>query len=293
MGILADTKSCELHMRRGCRERFLRHRGLSTPTCIMARAWCTCHDACRDRQLAVSFEVGGGENLTGIPSACATSNIAYKVRGPLAQFPEHTIFMWHFYSLSHRWSFWYQRVDELENLDENVIPWHKVFFIYNVLHKTSMYIPNIPEDGGERYRCQYSCWIGGAQSVVLTVQKSFLFSKYESVFVLNHSIHIASHWTLSHDDYLSLISNETLTIVQLLSIMAQLYRRNNGITKLVFNYAFKQQVPRIASYYISHRKNSNLNWIWIRISLVRQMLKNRYFIENWKIGFKINGGLVN
>ena len=27
-------------MRRECRERFPRHRGLATPTCIMARAWC-------------------------------------------------------------------------------------------------------------------------------------------------------------------------------------------------------------------------------------------------------------
>ena len=97
MGILTDTKSSGLHMRRECRERFLRHRSLATPTCIKARAWCTCHGACRDRQLAVSFEVGGGENLAGIPSACATSNIAYMVRGPLAQLPEHTIFMWHFY----------------------------------------------------------------------------------------------------------------------------------------------------------------------------------------------------
>ena len=52
-------------MRRECRERFPHHRGLAIPTCITARAWPTCRDACRDRSLAVSFEVGGGENVSG------------------------------------------------------------------------------------------------------------------------------------------------------------------------------------------------------------------------------------
>ena len=35
-----------------------------------------------DRQLAVSFEVGGGENVPDIPGACATRNFTYLVRGP-------------------------------------------------------------------------------------------------------------------------------------------------------------------------------------------------------------------
>ena len=35
-------------MRRECRERFPRHRGLAIPICITTRAWRTCHDACRD-----------------------------------------------------------------------------------------------------------------------------------------------------------------------------------------------------------------------------------------------------
>ena len=35
-------------MRRECRERFHRHRGLAIPTCITARASRTCRDACRD-----------------------------------------------------------------------------------------------------------------------------------------------------------------------------------------------------------------------------------------------------
>ena len=50
-------------MHRECRERFLRHRGLAIPTCIMARASRTCSDACRDRRLVISFEVGGGKNV--------------------------------------------------------------------------------------------------------------------------------------------------------------------------------------------------------------------------------------
>ena len=48
-------------MRRECRERFPRHRGLVIPTCITARACRTRRDACRDRYLAVSLEVGGAD----------------------------------------------------------------------------------------------------------------------------------------------------------------------------------------------------------------------------------------
>ena len=53
MGLLLDTLNCGLRMRRECRERFPRHSRLAIPTC-------------RDRYLAVSFEVGGGENEPGI-----------------------------------------------------------------------------------------------------------------------------------------------------------------------------------------------------------------------------------
>ena len=70
-------------MRWECQERFPRHHGLANPTCITVRAWRTGGDACRDRQLAVSFEVGGGENVPGIPGAYTTRNFAYLVRGPL------------------------------------------------------------------------------------------------------------------------------------------------------------------------------------------------------------------
>ena len=49
MGLLPDTQNGVLRMSRECRERFPRHRGLAIPTCITARAWRTCRDACRDR----------------------------------------------------------------------------------------------------------------------------------------------------------------------------------------------------------------------------------------------------
>ena len=61
---------------------FPHHRGLAIPTCITARASRTCRDACRDRWLAVPFEVGGGENVPGILGACATRNFTYLVKGP-------------------------------------------------------------------------------------------------------------------------------------------------------------------------------------------------------------------
>ena len=69
-------------MRRECRERFPHHRGLAILTYITACAWRMCRDACWGRQLAVSFEVGGGENGPGIPGACAARNFTYLERGP-------------------------------------------------------------------------------------------------------------------------------------------------------------------------------------------------------------------
>ena len=49
LGLLPYTQNCGMLMCRECRERFPRHRGLAIPTCITARAWRTCRDACRDR----------------------------------------------------------------------------------------------------------------------------------------------------------------------------------------------------------------------------------------------------
>ena len=69
-GPLARYVKLRLCMCRECRERF---------------SWRTCRDACRDRQLVVSFEVGSGENVLGIPGACATLNFPDLVRGPWLQ----------------------------------------------------------------------------------------------------------------------------------------------------------------------------------------------------------------
>ena len=89
MGLLRDIQNCRLRMRRECRERFLRYRGLAIPTCITARAWSTCRDACRDRLPAVSFEVGGGENVPGITGSCATRNFTYLIVSPRHQTPRY------------------------------------------------------------------------------------------------------------------------------------------------------------------------------------------------------------
>ena len=82
MGPLPQTQNCRLCKSREWREHLPRHHVLMIPTCITARAWHTCRDACRDRQLTVSLEVGCGENVPGIPDACATRNFTYLARGP-------------------------------------------------------------------------------------------------------------------------------------------------------------------------------------------------------------------
>ena len=91
MGLLPDTQNCGLRMHRECVECFPRHQGLAIPTCITARAWCTCRDACRDRKLVVSFEVGGGENVPGIPNACV---FAYMVTAPFKAITPHDVITW-------------------------------------------------------------------------------------------------------------------------------------------------------------------------------------------------------
>ena len=83
MGLLPETQKCGLRMRRECRKLFPRHPGLAIPTCTTACASSTCRGVCRDRQLAVSFEVSGGESVPGIPGAWATRKYVYLVRGPL------------------------------------------------------------------------------------------------------------------------------------------------------------------------------------------------------------------
>ena len=46
-------------------------------TCVTPVLWCMSGSL-----TAVSFEVGGGENVPGIPGACATQNFTYLARGP-------------------------------------------------------------------------------------------------------------------------------------------------------------------------------------------------------------------
>ena len=66
-------------MRRECRERFPRHRlqrkqylGMHHGTCVTHVPWC----------MSGLLTRGGGENVHGIPGACATRNFTYVARGP-------------------------------------------------------------------------------------------------------------------------------------------------------------------------------------------------------------------
>ena len=84
MGVpLITWASCQIRKIAGCACAGNAGNGLAIPTCITARAWRTCRDACRDRKLVVSFDLGGVENVPGIPGACATRNFTYLARGPL------------------------------------------------------------------------------------------------------------------------------------------------------------------------------------------------------------------
>ena len=84
-GPLARYEYCGLRMRRECRERFSRHRLQRKPqvsdpdmhhgTCVTHVPWC----------MSGSLTSGGGENVPGIPGACATCNFTYLVRGPLTE----------------------------------------------------------------------------------------------------------------------------------------------------------------------------------------------------------------
>ena len=81
MGLLPDTWTCGLPVRRKYQEGFPRHRGLAIPTRITARAWRTCRDAYRDCNPAVSFWVSDGGKDPCIAVACATRNFTYLARG--------------------------------------------------------------------------------------------------------------------------------------------------------------------------------------------------------------------
>ena len=82
MGLSTDTQNCRLRMRREYRERFPRHRLQRKPLtsdpdmhhgpCVTHGPWC----------MSGSLTRGGGENVPGIPGACATRKFVYLVRGP-------------------------------------------------------------------------------------------------------------------------------------------------------------------------------------------------------------------
>ena len=84
MGLLPDTSNCGLRMRRECTERFPRHQyqrkslvsdpGMHNGTCVTHVPWC----------MSGSLIRGGGENVPGIPGACATRNFTYLARSPAA-----------------------------------------------------------------------------------------------------------------------------------------------------------------------------------------------------------------
>ena len=82
MGFLTDTQNCGLRMRRECREHFPRHRlqmkplvsgpGIHHGTCVKHVPRC----------MSGSLTCDCGENVPGIPGACANHNFPYLVRSP-------------------------------------------------------------------------------------------------------------------------------------------------------------------------------------------------------------------
>ena len=81
MDLVPDVLNCELRMRRECRERFPSHilqrkslvsdPGIHHGTCVTHVPWC----------MSRSLTRGVGENVPGIPGACATYNFTYPARG--------------------------------------------------------------------------------------------------------------------------------------------------------------------------------------------------------------------
>ena len=114
MGLLPDTEYCVLRMRRECREHFLRHRLLMKPlvsnpgmhhgTYVTHVHWCTSGLLTR----------GGGENVSGIPGACATRKFPYLVRGPLPVRQKRIGASWMCGITASR--FWVGRISSLDSL---------------------------------------------------------------------------------------------------------------------------------------------------------------------------------
>ena len=96
MGLLPDTWNCGLRMLRECRECFPCHRlqwkplvsdlGMHHGTYVTHVPWF----------MSGSLTCGGGENVPGIPGACATCNFAYLVRTPFPEQPMIAPFTAHY-----------------------------------------------------------------------------------------------------------------------------------------------------------------------------------------------------
>ena len=76
--LLPDTRICAMCMRRECRERFPRHQHQRKPLVsdhgMHHGTWC----------MSGTLTRGGGENLPGIPGACATLDFTHLARGSLS-----------------------------------------------------------------------------------------------------------------------------------------------------------------------------------------------------------------
>ena len=117
MDHLSYTQDRGLSLHRECRERFPRHCGSAIPTFITARVWPTCRDACRDRFLAVSFEVGDGTTFPAFPAHAqpAVLRIWQEAQGSF-QYPMGRLIIlsrslskprvWQF-NFSHRFEIWH------------------------------------------------------------------------------------------------------------------------------------------------------------------------------------------
>ena len=82
VGLLPDTQICGLRMRRECRESFPRHRLQRKPVVSDPNIH---HDTCVTHVsgcMSGSLTSSDGENVFGIPGACATRNFPYLARGP-------------------------------------------------------------------------------------------------------------------------------------------------------------------------------------------------------------------
>ena len=96
MGLLPDMKYCRLCMRRECRESFPRCRLqskslVSNPrmhhgTLVSHVPWC----------MSGSLTSDGGENVPGIPGACATRDISYLVRSPCLDSLHKALSLWRY-----------------------------------------------------------------------------------------------------------------------------------------------------------------------------------------------------